>query len=207
MPMLTESGAIDEPARRELLQTMREEADRLNRLVQNLLEMTRLEAGAMQVRKEWHPIEEPIGAALAHFAARLKARQLTTTIPVDLPLVPLDPILIERVVANLVDNALKYTPESSPIEISAAREGDGVVVEVADRGPGLPPGEEGRVFDKFYRGIRSVTGSGLGLAICRGLVEAHGGRIEARNRQGGGAVFRFTLPVKDVPPGLDGADG
>ena len=205
--LLDDAVKLDEPARRELLQTMREQADRLNRLVQNLLEMTRLEAGAMQVRKEWHPIEEPIGAALAHFAARLRERQLTTTIPADLPLVPLDPILIERVVANLIDNALKYTPEASPIEISATREGDGVVVEVADRGPGLPPGDEGRVFDKFYRGIRSVTGSGLGLAICRGLVEAHGGRIGAVNRPGGGAVFRFTLPVKEAPPGLDAADG
>jgi two-component system, OmpR family, sensor histidine kinase KdpD len=205
--LLDDAARLDEPARRELLVTMREEADRLNRLVQNLLEMTRLEAGPVQVRKEWHPIEEPIGAALAHFTARLRTRQLTTTIPADLPLVPLDPILIERVVANLVDNALKYTPETSPIEISAAREGDGVVVEVADRGPGLPQGDEGRVFDKFYRGIRSVTGSGLGLAICRGLVEAHGGRIEAANRPGGGAVFRFTLPVKEAPPGLDAADG
>src|SRR6185295_5697519 len=105
-----------------------------------------------------------------------------------------------------VDNALKYTPEASPIEISVARGDDGIVVEVADRGPGLPPGEEGRVFDKFYRGIRSVTGSGLGLAICRGLVEAHGGRIEARNRVGGGAAFRFTLPAKDAPPVLDAPD-
>jgi two-component system sensor histidine kinase KdpD len=185
---------------------MREEADRLNRLVQNLLEMTRLEAG-MQVRKEWHPLEEPIGAALAHFGARLKGRTVTTTIPPDLPLVPLDPILIERVVANLVDNALKYTPAGSPIEISAGRDGDGIVVEVADRGPGLPSGDEGKVFDKFYRGIRSVTGSGLGLAICRGLVEAHGGRIDAVNRPGGGAIFRFTLPVKESPPALDPVDG
>ena len=204
--LLDHTTPLDEPARRELLLTMREEADRLNRLVQNLLEMTRLEAG-MQVRKEWHPLEEPIGAALAHFGARLKGRPVTTTIPPDLPLVPLDPILIERVVANLVDNALKYTPAGSPIEISAGRDGDGVVVEVADRGPGLPLGDEGKVFDKFYRGIRSVTGSGLGLAICRGLVEAHGGRIDAVNRPGGGATFRFTLPVKESPPALDPVDG
>jgi two-component system, OmpR family, sensor histidine kinase KdpD len=204
--LLDHTTPLDEPARREVLLTMREEADRLNRLVQNLLEMTRLEAG-MQVRKEWHPIEEPIGAALAHFGARLKGRTVTTTIPPDLPLVPLDPVLIERVVANLVDNALKYTPPGSPIEISAGREGDGIVVEIVDRGPGLPSGDEGKVFDKFYRGIRSVTGSGLGLAICRGLVEAHGGRIDAVNRPGGGAIFRFTLPVKESPPALDPVDG
>jgi two-component system, OmpR family, sensor histidine kinase KdpD len=204
--LLDDATPLDAAARREVIQTMGEEAERLNRLVQNLLEMTRLEAG-MPVRREWHPIEEPIGAALHEFGARLRGRAVTTTIPPDLPLVPLDPLLIERVVSNLVDNALKYTPAGSPIEISAAREGDSVVVEVADRGPGLPSGDEGRVFDKFYRGIRSVTGSGLGLAICRGLVEAHGGHIDAVNRPGGGALFRFTLPVKDNPPGLDAADG
>jgi two-component system sensor histidine kinase KdpD len=199
---------LDEAARQELLQTMHEEADRLNRLVQNLLEMTRLESGSVHIRKEWHALEEPVGAALQRFGTRLRRRVVTTKIPADLPLVPLDPVLIEQVVINLLDNALKYTPEESPIEISATIEDGGVVVEVADRGPGLPAGDELRVFDKFYRsGDQAGRGSGLGLAICRGIVEVHGGRIRAENRPDGGVAFRFTLPVKETPPDLAHVDG
>jgi len=199
---LLESGdSLDAETQRELLRAVHEEAERLNRLVQNLLEMTRLESGSVQVRKDWHSIEELVGAALGRFNRRLGQRPIVTRIPADLPLVALDPVLIEQVLVNLLDNALKYTPPESPIEIAARVEGDGVTVEVADRGPGLPPGEERRVFDKFYRG-RAVAdrGVGLGLAICQGIVEAHGGRIWAENRPGGGVALRFTLAGKDPPP-------
>jgi two-component system sensor histidine kinase KdpD len=205
--LLDPAARLDDSGRRELLQTMREEADRLDRLVQNLLEMTRLESGNVEIGKEWHAIEEPVGAALHRFGARLRGRPVTTRVPPDLPLVAMDPVLIEQVLINLVDNALKYTPEGSPIEISAAVQDGAVVVEVADRGPGVAAGDEQRVFEKFYRGQgQPGRGSGLGLAICRGIVEAHGGRIESANRRDGGAAFRFTLPVTDAPPEVKPAD-
>jgi two-component system sensor histidine kinase KdpD len=205
--LLDRGTPLDEPAAHEVLQTMHEEAERLNRLVQNLLEMTRLESGSVQARKEWHALEEPVGSALQRFGARLRRRIVTTNIPADLPLVPLDPLLIEQVLINLVDNALKYTPEDTPIEISAVAAAGGVAVEVADRGPGLAPGDEQRVFDKFYRTrAEPGRGSGLGLAICRGIVEAHGGSIRAANRAGGGVAFRFTLPIEGAPPKITTPD-
>jgi two-component system, OmpR family, sensor histidine kinase KdpD len=123
--------------------------------------------------------------------------------------VPLDPLLIEQVLINLLDNALKYTPGDTPIEISASVDDHTAHVAVADRGPGFAPGEEARVFDKFYRGQEAGTrtGAGLGLAIARGIVEAHGGRITAETRPGGGAAFRFTLPLAANPPEVRPDDG
>jgi len=122
-------------------------------------------------------------------------------LPPDLPLILMDGLLIEQVFVNLLENAVKYTPAGTPVEISAVAAEGAVVVDVADRGPGFPPGEEQRVFDKFYRiaGATSVSGVGLGLTICRGIVTAHGGRIWAENRRDGGAVFRFTLPLAGEP--------
>ncbi len=201
---LLESGErLDPGTRQDLLETVHEEAERLNRLVQNLLEMTRLESGALQLRSEWHPVEEVIGAALGRFTKRLQDRPLTTRVPSDLPLVLIDDVLIEQVLINLLDNALKYTPAGSPIEVTASSANDAVVVEVADRGPGLSPGDEARIFDKFYRsGTGGVRGAGLGLAICQGIIQAHGGRIWAENRTSGGVTFRFTLPVKGAPPAI-----
>jgi two-component system sensor histidine kinase KdpD len=206
---LLEAGDhLDRAARRELLQVIREEAERLNRLVHNLLDMTRLESGALQIRKEWHPLEEIVGAALARLGTRLEDRPVTTRLPPDLPLVPLDGVLVEQVLINLLDNALKYTRAGSPLEIAATAGDDQVVLEIADRGPGLPPGEETRVFDKFYRGRLTGTerGVGLGLAICRGIIEAHGGGISAANRPGGGLVFRVTLPLAEKPPEIPADD-
>jgi two-component system sensor histidine kinase KdpD len=172
-------------------------------LVHNLLEMTRLEAGAVEVHKEWQPLDEVLGTALARLeasgesAAALRKHPLTIDLPPDLPPVPLDSLLIEQVLVNLIENALTYTPPGTPIAIRARHEGESVAVEIADRGPGLPPGAENRVFDKFYRGQSQGRGSvGLGLSICRGMVEAHGGRIDAANLPEGGAVFRFTLPLE-----------
>jgi two-component system sensor histidine kinase KdpD len=205
--ILDDGARLTAATRQELLESVREEADRLNRLVQNLLEMTRLESGALQLRREWHPLEEVIGAALGRLGKRLSGRRITTRVPPDLPLVPIDDVLIEQVLMNLLDNALKYTPAGSPIEIIATAGERNVTVEVADRGPGLPPGEENKVFDKFYRAAPTETrGAGLGLAICRGIVQAHGGRIWAQNLPGGGVAFLFTLPLGDDKPAPFPAD-
>ncbi len=197
-------GATDQ---RELLETIREEADRLGRLVQNLLDMTRLESGELPVRKEWHSLEEIVGIALGRLNQRLGDRPVEVRLPETMPLVPVDAVLIEQVFINLLDNALKYTPDRSPIEIGARVDNDGVLVEVADRGPGLAPGLEQRVFEKFFRGQSPGRGSGLGLAICRGFVEVHGGRIWAENREGGGAAFRFSIPLTENPPAIEATDG
>ncbi|HET9854200.1 MAG TPA: sensor histidine kinase KdpD [Methylomirabilota bacterium] len=207
--LLENEAHLDAGTRRDLLESLHEEADRLNRLVQNLLEMTRLESGALQLHTEWHPVEEVVGAALGRFGKALARRTVTTRVPPDLPLVPMDDVLIEQVLINLLDNVLKYTPAESPIEVSAEDAGGAVLIEVADRGPGLPAGEERRIFEKFHRAEAAATqrGAGLGLAICQGIVSAHGGRIWAENRPGGGVRVRFTLPIKEAPPVLRESDG
>ena len=207
--LLENEAHLDADTRRDLLESLHEEADRLNRLVQNLLEMTRLESGALQLHTEWHLVEEVVGAALGRFGKALARRAVTTRVPPDLPLVPMDDVLIEQVLINLLDNVLKYTPAESPIEVSAEDGGGAVLIEVADRGPGLRAGEERRIFEKFHRAEAAPTqrGAGLGLAICRGIVNAHGGRIWAENRPGGGVSVRFTLPVKEAPPILSEHDG
>lgn len=214
---LTNAESEPDPATRNTLaRTACDEAQRLNRLLNNLLEMTRLEAGAVRVHKEWQPLEEIVGVAVSRVADSVAAsgqlpenHELTIDLPADLPLVPLDGILIEQVLVNLLENAVKHTPPGTPIHLSARfvaasaeHPQPAVEVSVADRGPGLAPGHEQRVFDKFYRGgADSGRGNvGLGLAICKGMVESHGGRIWAENRAEGGAVFRFTLPLEGVPP-------
>jgi len=198
--ILEDGERLDAATRRELLESVRDEGDRLNRLVQNLLEMTRLESGALALRKAWHPLEEIIGAALSRLNTQLAGRRVTTRVPPDLPLVAIDDVLIEQVLINLLDNTLKYTPAGTPIEVIATAGEQNVTVEIADHGPGLPPGEEDKVFDKFYRADAGAgRGAGLGLAICRGIVQAHGGRIWAQNLPGGGVAFLFTLPLGDPP--------
>jgi two-component system sensor histidine kinase KdpD len=190
-----------DPQDYELAQIALEESERLNGWVGNLLQMTRLESGSVQVEKEWQPLEEVVGTTLLRLDEMLGDRPFKLDLPDDLPLVSIDGVLIEQVLVNLIENAVKYTPLGSPICLSAWAEGQEVMVEVADRGPGLPPGEEERIFDKFYR-VRptDARGVGLGLTICRAIVEAHGGRIWAANRAEGGAVFRFTLPFDGEPP-------
>jgi K+-sensing histidine kinase KdpD len=198
-----ESAAIDSGQRREMLDTICEEADRLERLVRNLLDMTRLESGALAVKRQWLPLEEIVGSALTRLEAQLEGRPVRTDLPADLPLVSVDAVLLEQVFVNLLENAAKYTPAGSPIEIVARANAAGrsVAIEVADRGPGIATGDESRLFEKFFRGRQAgPTGAGLGLAICRGVISAHGGTIGAANRQGGGAVFRMTLPIVGTPP-------
>ena len=200
--LLEEQSGLSAATRRDLLKTILEEAERMTRLIANLLDMIRVESGALEVQKEWQPLEEVVGVALIRLDERLRDHPVQVRLPPDLPLVPLDAVLIEQVFVNLLENAVKYTPSGTPIEISAVAEGSVVRVEVADRGPGLPLGEEVRVFDKFYRAPDTVSrsGIGLGLTICRGIITAHGGRIWAENRHGGGAAFRFTLPLTGAPP-------
>ena len=202
--LLQRKEALTETDRRELAQVAFEESERLNRFVGNLLDMTRLESGAIHVTKEWQLLEEVIGAALNRIHSRTARQAIHVSIPADFPLVQFDESLIEQVLNNLLENALKYSPPNTPIDISAQAGADEITVEVADRGPGLQPGDEERIFDKFYRTQPSLTkGVGLGLAICRGIIQAHGGRIWAENRPGGGAVFRFTLPVSGDAPTVE----
>lgn len=199
--LLNEQGHIDTAARLELSRSIYLEADRLDRLLKNLLDMMRIEAGAVQLNKEWHPLDEVAGAALARLEGRLRDHTIHAAFPADLPLVLVDGVLLEQVVLNLVENAVKYAPAGSAIDLSASASDREVVVEVADQGPGIPLGEEARIFDKFYRALPAREGGvGLGLTICRGIVEAHGGRIWAENRSGGGAVFRFAIPLPDRQP-------
>lgn len=198
--LIENESAIDPQSRRELLHTIQEEASRLNGMIRNVLDLTRLESGAITVRKEWQPLEEIVGAVLNRLGDRIGDRPLDVRLPPDLPLVPFDALLIEQVLINLLENAVKYAPGGSPIELSAASGPDLITVEVADRGPGIPAGDEERIFEKFVRGHSAGGGVGLGLAICRSIVTAHGGRIWAENRMGGGAIFRFTLPAAGHPP-------
>lgn len=203
--LLEQEAALDDEERRDLLRTAADEAGRLNRLVGNLLAMTRLEAGAVEVHREWHSLEDLIGAALHRLEPLSDGRAFTVHVPDDLPLVPVDDVLVEQVLFNLAENALKHGASSAPIEIGARQAAGDVEVCVADRGPGLPPGAGQRLFEKFYRGegVRRSEGAGLGLAICRGIVEAHGGRIRAADEPGGGARFTFTLPLGAGPPRLE----
>lgn len=200
---LVDSGAsMDEPTRRELAESIYDESERLNRLVNNLLEMTRLQSGATRVKRDWQPIEEVIGAALERMEPQLRHREMQTSVPGDLPLAPFDGVLIEQVIINLLDNAAKYSPANQPIEIAASAMPGALGVMVSDRGPGLAPGDETRIFERFYRAenIGATTGAGLGLAICKGIVDAHGGKIWAQNRAGGGMTMTFTLPIIGQPP-------
>jgi two-component system, OmpR family, sensor histidine kinase KdpD len=199
---LLQEAEPDPAARRELASTIVQESHRMGRLVANLLDMIRVEAGTLQVQKEWQLLSEAVGVALLRTEDQLSDHPVTTSFPPDLPLVAVDEILLEQVFVNLLENAAKHTPRGTPIEVGAeARRGE-VIAYVADRGPGLPPGEEETVFRKFYRGGTGGGGIGLGLTICRGIVTAHGGRIWAENRPGGGTVFRLALPITGTPPQL-----
>jgi two-component system sensor histidine kinase KdpD len=205
---ILDSGArLDPRTQHELLESVRDEAERLNRLVQNLLEMTRLESGAIQLHKDWHPVEEVVGAALGRLSKSLGSRRVSVSIPPDLPLVKIDDVLIEQVFVNLLDNAIKYTPPNSAIRIIVTATDQSLTAEVADHGPGLPKGQEALVFEKFHRAAPDgKRGAGLGLAICRGIILAHGGRIWAHNLPEGGVAFLFTLPLTDAPPASVPAD-
>ena len=202
--MLEDDAMLPADTRRDLTQTVYEEAARLHRLLTNLLYMTRLESSSVQLRKEWQPIEEVIGAALTRLEARLRDRRVVTHLPERMTSAPIDGALIEQVLINLVENALRYTPVESPIEISVFETDKAVTIEVADRGPGIPTGHQEKVFEQFYRSGRTKAdgGVGLGLTISSAILRAHGGRIWVENRPGGGAAFRFELPREGQGPHL-----
>jgi two-component system, OmpR family, sensor histidine kinase KdpD len=191
---------IDTESRLDLVKTIQEEAEHLNLIIKNVLDMTRLESGAIKLNKEWQSLEEIVGVVLNRLGDRLKDHPVTVKLPGNLPLIPFDGLLIEQVLVNLFDNAIKYTPKGTPLELSASESFYTVTVSLADRGPGIPPGEEERIFEKFVSGRATGGGVGLGLSICRTIINAHGGKIWAENRPDGGAVFHFTLSSAGLPP-------
>jgi two-component system, OmpR family, sensor histidine kinase KdpD len=188
--------------RAEMARIIHDEARRLNELLKSLLDITRLQSGSLHVNRDWESLEEVIGSVLGRSENRA-GRHLLTSIPSDLPLLHVDAILIEQVLLNLVDNAIKHAASDHPIEIEvAARGSDSVVVSVIDHGAGIHPTEMTRIFDKFYRGgPPSGGGLGLGLTIARGIVGAHGGRMWANPTAGGGLTIQFTLPLNAGAPG------
>lgn len=198
---LQEDSTLDEKTHQVLVDNAREEAERLNRIVGNLLDMTRVESGALIIKREPAELQDVIGAALEQLNGRLGNRKVEINVPQELPLVPLDFGLIVQVLVNLIDNAIKYSPPDSLIEIRAQETQQQVQMQVAERGIGIPAPDLERVFDKFYRvqHPHHISGSGMGLAICKGIIEAHGGRIWAENRSGGGTVIHFTLPRLTLP--------
>jgi K+-sensing histidine kinase KdpD len=201
--ILEEEDRLDRAGRRELVQSIADEAERLNRVVTNLLEMTRLDAG-FQVKKDWYPLEEIIGASLTRLEKPLGGRPVTIRIPPDLPMICIDDVLLEQVFINLLDNVIKYTPPGTGVEIAAAVVGEQISISIRDGGSGFPPGDEERVFEKFFRGkTNGVRGLGLGLAICRAIIQGHQGVIFGENGPNGGAVVRFQLPIGGAPPEVE----
>jgi two-component system sensor histidine kinase KdpD len=204
---LLQPAPLEPAAERGLKESIYEEAERLNRIVTNLLDMTRLESGSIGLTRDWHSLEELVGSALARLEGSAKERPIDVEVPADLPLVSVDGVLIEQALVNLLENAFKYTPPGSPVRVTASFADGAVTVAVEDEGPGLPPGSEERVFEKFYRGASAPKGFGLGLPICRAIVTAHGGRIWAESRRPRGTAFRFTLPAgEEPPPAIDDDD-
>jgi two-component system sensor histidine kinase KdpD len=202
--LLTYGASYDEAARRDLLVTIQEEAERLNRFVGNLLDMMRLEAGELKLNRQWVDISDVIGTAASRLSQALSQHRLAVEVRPDLPPLWLDFVLVEHVLVNLLENAAKYSPPGTTIHVKAQHHNQTVVVEVADEGVGVPTTDLERIFDKFYRVQRSDrqgAGTGLGLSICRGIVEAHGGRISARSPANGkGTAFVITFPIDKEPP-------
>lgn len=195
--LLIEGEKMNDVQRKELLKAVHEESARLARMVTNLLDVSSLESGAVKLNKELYFIEELIGSALMRVENELADHKVMTDIEHGLPLLRMDGLLIEQVLINLLENAADYTPPGTSITITASAEKPDIRVVVADNGPGIPEGDEERIFDKFYAGAgRSGAGGGLGLAICRGIIHAHGGKIWAQNAPEGGAIFTFTLPIR-----------
>ena len=186
---------------KELLDAMRQSALRMNDLVSNLLDMAKLEAGTVHLNKQWQPLEEVVGSALSSCSAFLDKRPITVHLDGDLPLVNIDTVLIERVLVNILENASKYTPQYSPIEISGYRNGDQITLTIDDHGPGLPTGQENIIFEKFERGDKenATPGIGLGLAISKAIMKAHEGKISGESRPDGGARFTLTFPFLSPP--------
>jgi two-component system sensor histidine kinase KdpD len=204
--LVENSRQLTPAAKEELSRTVYEEAQRMTSLANNILDMARLDAGKVSLNLQWVPLEEIVGSVMARLHRRLQAHRVSVTLAPDLPLVRLDAVMLEQVLVNLLENAAKYTPSGTRIEVTGHKSADGkwVEVTVADRGPGIPEGEVGKLFEKFYRvpsqRESAQSGVGLGLAICRAIIQAHGGEIEARNRPEGGAEISLRLPLEEGPP-------
>ncbi len=200
--MLRDDGALLSPAQKsEIVVSVCNEAERMDRLIANLLDMTRLTSGEIAMTREWVPCDELIGAALNIVKSKTSELNIQLDVPPHLPLVAVDPSLIEQLLANLFENAVKYAGSRATLEISARQGDNELMIDVADNGPGIPDGSEERIFERFYRAAPSQSGgTGLGLAICRAIIEIHQGQINASNRPAGGAVFRVTIPFVGTAP-------
>ena len=188
--------------RRSFASTIEQEVDRLDALV----DMSRIEAGNLRLEKVWYPLDELLLDVVDRMQTLLGKRAVHMLLPENLPPVEIDTVQIEQVMINILENAAHYTPEGSPLDISIQVQEEKLLVSIADQGPGIPPAESRRVFDKFYRlpdegDALNPRGMGLGLAICQGVIEAHGGRIWVQDREGGGAIFCFTLPYSKLEEG------
>lgn len=199
--LLDADAALQPEVRRELVQALVEESDRLDRLVRDLLDMTRIESGGVRVKKEWQSVEEVVGAAINRTETLLADRRVAARVPGEL-LAAFDGVLVQQLLVNLLENAAKYTPAGTPIEVEVEAFDEEIQLRVLDRGAGIAPEEVTRIFEKFHRGVsdRTKAGVGLGLTICRAISVAHGGRIWVENREGGGAVFTAALPREGSPP-------
>ncbi len=200
---LLSTSSLDEPTRRQLLESVSTEALRLNRLLENILQMSRLDAGATTFNMQWHVLEEIVGSALRRTREELMNHRVTTQLPPDLPLLYLDGILVEQLLINLLENAAKYTPAGTNVEISANIDSGYLRLVVCDDGPGVPDGMEERIFDRFYRATASPDdgrGSGLGLAICRAIVKVHHGTIIASGHKG--LEFLIRIPILGNAPNV-----
>jgi len=203
------SSALNDPdltlgaeARAHLSHLIDSKAEEMSELISNVLDLMRFEAGEVQLRRDWQGVDDLVGTALARLTGRFGGREVEVALPPDLPPVHVDAPLVTQVLVNLLENAIKHTPAGTRITLSAEAQSGAVRVLVDDTGPGLPPGDPERLFVKFQRGREesNTGGAGLGLAICRAIVNAHGGRITAAPRSGGGARFAFTLPTAGPSP-------
>ncbi|WP_347987012.1 sensor histidine kinase KdpD [Methylomonas sp. AM2-LC] len=203
--LIDDAGQLKSVDKLELNRAILDEAERMSSLVNNILDMARLDGGVLELNKQWYPLEEIIGTALTHTQKKLLGRPVKVKLPAGIPLVYADAVLLEQVLINLLENAARYTPAESALDISAESSPEEVKITVADRGPGIPIGQELRLFEKFYqtRHETAQSGVGLGLAICQAIIKVHGGRIYAQNRIGGGAEFIFVIPLDRPPPILE----
>ncbi|MBU6416059.1 MAG: sensor histidine kinase KdpD [Xanthomonadaceae bacterium] len=192
--------------RRELLEAILGEGQRLDRYIQNLLDMTRLGHGTLKLNRDWTDVAEIVAAAVTRLRKLFPEVRVDTVLPPDTVLLYVHPALIEQALFNILENAERFSPPQQPVLVVVRVAGDKLLIEVSDRGPGIPENERARIFDMFYsvsRGDRDIGGTGLGLAICRGMIGAHGGSVEALPREGGGTTIRISLPLPSEPPNPD----
>ncbi|WP_082877792.1 DUF4118 domain-containing protein [Methylomonas koyamae] len=202
--LIDNADRLSAAERQEFYRAVLDEAQRMAELTSKILDMARLSSGEITLHCEWNALEEIVGSALARLDKALRERPVRIQIPDSLPLLWVDAVLFEQVLANLIENTIKYTPPGSPIDIGAELAADGLQLAVTDYGAGIPDGMQDKIFDKFYRlgGETEPGGVGLGLALCRTIVAAHGGRIRASNAAGKGASLVIELPLRE-PPALD----